>query len=143
VDDGEDESARVRVEEEANRVLDNYARKKVKDMLYQLRVDAVKLYYENQGEKLDDSMARARELDYGQYLQSRIPWCKEDAWPELCRYWTSKAFKTSRARGQDSRLKSLDVAQNRGGSRPFGETQQYLVCSAYNLTSFTLSFSMT
>jgi hypothetical protein len=55
VNDGEDESARVRVEEEANRVIDNYARKKVKDMLYQLRVDAVKLYYENQGEELDDS----------------------------------------------------------------------------------------
>jgi len=28
---------------------------------------------------------------------------------------------------QASRLKSEDAAQNRGGSRPFGETQQLLV----------------
>ncbi|KAM3371494.1 hypothetical protein ACQJBY_018740 [Aegilops geniculata] len=114
VDDEEDDSARIQIEQEANRIIDTYARKKVKDMLYQLRVDAVKLYYENQGEKLDDSMACARELEYEQYLQSRIPWCKEVAWPGLCRYWTSKEYKTNRGRGREARLKSEDIAQNRG-----------------------------
>ena len=115
MDDEEDDSARIQIEQEANRIIDTYARKKVKDMLYQLRVDAVKLYYENQGEKLDDSMACARELEYEQYLQSRIPWCKEVAWPGLCRYWTSKGYKTNRGRGREARLKSEDIAQNRWG----------------------------
>jgi hypothetical protein len=123
----DDEENPDKVEAEADRVLDNYASKKVRDMMYQLRVDAVKLYYEKQGEHLDDTLACSEELEYDQYMEGRIPWFKEHAWPALCTYWCSKGFLTKRKRGQDSRLKSKDVAQNRGGSRPFGETRQYLV----------------
>ncbi|KAM0841944.1 hypothetical protein ACQ4PT_058689 [Festuca glaucescens] len=95
-------------------------------MMYQLRVDAVKFYYEKQGEHLDDTLACSKELEYDQYMEGRIPWFKEHAWPTLCTYWCSKGFLTKRKRGQESRLKSQDVAQNRGGSRPFVETRQYL-----------------
>ncbi len=126
----EDEDA-VLVKEEADRVLENYCRRKVKDILYQLRVDAVKMYYDKQGEVIDDTLARPRELEYEQYLDNRVEWCNEEAWPQLCRYWCSQTFKKKRKIGQESRLKSADIAQNHGGSRPFVETQQFLVCFPY------------
>ena len=47
---------------EADRILKSYARRKVKDILYQARMDAVKIYYDDQGEELDDKLACAREL---------------------------------------------------------------------------------
>jgi hypothetical protein len=112
----------------ANRILEGCARRKVKDIMYQARVDAVKIYYDDQGEELDDTLACSRELTLEQYLASRVDWFSPTVWPHICRYWCSNEFKQARARGQASRLKSLDVAQNRGGSRPFSETRQYLVC---------------
>jgi hypothetical protein len=51
----------------------------------------------------------------------------EDAWKLICRWWCSDEFKKKREIGQAARLDSGDVAQNRGGSRPFTEFQQYLV----------------
>lgn len=81
-----------KVDDDADRVLDNYAMKKVRDMMYQLRVDAVKFYFEKQGERLDDTSACSKELEYAQYLDCRIPWLKEHAWPHLCAYWCSKTF---------------------------------------------------
>lgn len=113
--------------EEADRVFERYAAKRVRDMMYQARVDTVKKYYENHGEKLDDALARPRELSEEQYLQARLDWCKEEDWPNLCHYWVTQHFKEKRRKGQQSRLESEDVAQNRGGSRPFAETQQFLV----------------
>jgi hypothetical protein len=112
---------------EANNILEGCARRKVKDNMYQARVDAVKIYYDTQGEELDDKLACSRELTLEQYLVSRVDWFSPTVWPHICRYWCSNEFKQARARGQASRLKSLDVAQNRGGSRPFTETKQYLV----------------
>lgn len=51
------------IEEEADRVLQNYSKKKVKDMMYQARVDAVKVYYKKKrNQKLDDKLARPIEL---------------------------------------------------------------------------------
>uniref|UniRef100_A0A8R7UJX8 Uncharacterized protein n=1 Tax=Triticum urartu TaxID=4572 RepID=A0A8R7UJX8_TRIUA len=47
---------------EVDRILESYVRRKVKDNLYQARVDAVKIYYDDQGEELDDTLACAREL---------------------------------------------------------------------------------
>ncbi|KAM0900966.1 hypothetical protein ACQ4PT_020280 [Festuca glaucescens] len=111
---------------EANHILEGCARRKVKDNMYQARVDAVKIYYDDQGEELDDKLACSRELTLEQYLASRVDWFSPTVWPHICRYWCSKEFKQARSRGQASRLKSLDVAQNRGGSRPFTETRQYL-----------------
>ena len=108
--------------------LENYVRKKVKDILYQARVDAVKVYYKDVlKQNLDDKLARPIELTYEQYLNGRVKWCKRAAWPSLCRYWCSEEFLTKRKRGQESWLSSDDIAQNRGGSKPFGETRQLLV----------------
>lgn len=96
-------------------------------MMYNARVDAVKEYYKKQGEEIDDTLARPRELEYEQYLIGRIWWCNEQVWPHLCRNWCSDQFLTKRKRGQEARFKSEDVAQNRSGSRSYSETQQYLV----------------
>ena len=123
VKDGEDPD---KVEDDADRVLDNYAMKKVRDMMYQVCVDAVKFYYEEKGELLDDTLACSKELEYDQYLEGRIPWFKEHAWPHLCAYWCSKEFKFLRKRGQESRFKSEDIAQNPGGSLAFVEARQIL-----------------
>jgi hypothetical protein len=96
--------------------------------LYQARVDAVKVYYKDVlKQNIDDKLARPIELTYEQYLNDRVKWCKCAAWPSFCRYWCSEEFLTKRKRGQESRLCSDDIAQNRGGSRPFGETRQLLV----------------
>lgn len=111
---------------EADRILESYVRKKVKDNMYQARVDAVKIYYDGQGEELDDKLACAIELTLEQYLASRVDWFSPTVWPHICSYWCSNEFKEARHRGQRSRLQSEDVAQNRGGSRPFTEYRQYL-----------------
>ena len=113
--------------EEADLVFENYVVDRVKQMMYQARVDAVKEYYRKQGEDIDDVLARPRELQYEQYLDGKIWWCNDIVWPHLCRNWCTEQFKTKRKRGQEARLKSDDAAQNRGGSRPYMETQQYLV----------------
>jgi hypothetical protein len=117
-------------DEEADRVFDNYVRKKVRDMMYQARVDAVKMYYDKKlNQKLDDKLARPIELKYEEYLGGKLKWCSKAVWPYLCRYWCSEEFLIKRKRGQESRLGSYDIAQNHGGSRPFGETRQVLVQS--------------
>ncbi|KAK3121890.1 hypothetical protein QOZ80_8BG0662420 [Eleusine coracana subsp. coracana] len=54
---------------------------------------------------------------------------KQEFWNlfTLCHYWASDEFLEKRRRAQESRLKAEeDVAQNRRGSRPWGETQQFL-----------------
>lgn len=71
---------------EADRILESYARRKVKDILYQARVDAVKIYYDDQGEELDDKLACARELTLEQYLASRVDWFSPTVWPHICSY---------------------------------------------------------
>ncbi|PNT64467.1 hypothetical protein BRADI_4g29041v3, partial [Brachypodium distachyon] len=96
---------------EAARVLENYCKKRVRNIMYQVHVDVVKLHYENQGEILDDTLACRRELSENEYLNARIE-CDE--------------FKEKRSKAQDSRLSNVDVAQNRGGSRSFAETQQFI-----------------
>lgn len=51
-------STREELKAEANRVLQQYANKRVNDMMYQLRVDAVKLYFfKVRGEKIKRQVA--------------------------------------------------------------------------------------
>lgn len=52
-------------------------------------------------------------------------WISDEAWRKICAYWCSPEFLKKRTRAQKSRLQS-DFAQNRGGSRPYGQTKQYL-----------------
>ena len=123
-------------QQEANRVLVTYLKKRVSNVMYQARVDSVKVYYEKRDQILDDALARPIELEYEQYLDGRLKWCNDEVWPKLCRYWCSEEFKRKRKSGQACRLSCEDSAQNRGGSRPFTETQQVLV-------SFVTSFVAT
>lgn len=106
----------------AERILETYLVKRVSDLIYQARLDAVKIH-----EDCDDNQARAIHLTEEQYIASKLWWCDNDAWVFLSKYWTSEEYHTKRKAAQASRLKSVDVAQNRGGSRPWGETQQLLV----------------
>jgi len=115
-------------QEEAGRILETYLKKRVKDMMYQARVEAVKEYYRTLGEELDDKLACPIELEYDRYLKGKIKWCPAEVWPELCRYWCSKEFLAKRKRGQKARLESDDIVQNHEGSRPFTKTQQHIVC---------------
>jgi len=48
---------------EADRVLEKYLKKRVKDLLYQSRVDCVKEYYRYpNGNRIDDAQARPIQL---------------------------------------------------------------------------------
>uniref|UniRef100_K4AKG0 Uncharacterized protein n=1 Tax=Setaria italica TaxID=4555 RepID=K4AKG0_SETIT len=71
------------LQEEADRILETYLQKRVRDMMYQARVDVVKVYY----------MARSIELEYQQYMDGKPNWCDDQVWPKLCAYWCSKDFK--------------------------------------------------
>ncbi|KAF0890579.1 hypothetical protein E2562_003788, partial [Oryza meyeriana var. granulata] len=55
----------------------------------------------------------------GRHGPNFFDWLKEE-------YWTSNEYKDKRRAAQASRVKPKDVAPNRGGSRPWGETQQLL-----------------
>uniref|UniRef100_J3MAG6 Uncharacterized protein n=1 Tax=Oryza brachyantha TaxID=4533 RepID=J3MAG6_ORYBR len=112
---------------EADQNLENYLVKRVTNMMHQARLDAVKLYYDKfKGEDCDDTRARTIELTEAQYLKAKLDWCDKGAWALLSHYWTTKKYKEKRKKAQESRMKSDDVAQNRGGSRNFAETQQYM-----------------
>jgi len=65
---------------EADRVLEKYLKKRVKDLLYQSRMDCVKEYYRdpNTLEIIDDAHARPIQLQYEQYLASRLKWCSDE-----------------------------------------------------------------
>lgn len=113
----------------AERNLDAYLVKRVSDIIHQARLDAVKLHFDRMKEKCDDTRARTILLTEAEYLKCQIDWVTSAAaWKYLCHYWTSDEFLEKRRRAQESRMKSEeDVAQNRGGSRPWTETQQFLV----------------
>jgi hypothetical protein len=85
-------------------------------------LDAVKFHA-----KCDENQACTIHLTEEEYINSKLPWCAQDAWCYLSKYWASERYMEKRKIAQASRLKSKDVAQNRGGSRPFVETQQLLV----------------
>lgn len=52
-------------QEEADWVLDNYLKKRVRDMIHKARIDSVKVYYYNmRNETLDDPLACPIELEY-------------------------------------------------------------------------------
>lgn len=112
---------------EADRVLENYAAKSVRQMMYQLCVDSVKVYHDKIGEQIDDALARPKELEVDEYKDGPVDWCRDNGFSYLADYWCTEEFKAKRKRGQQARLNSEDVAQKRGGSRPFTETQQYMV----------------
>ncbi|KAG2481121.1 hypothetical protein PVAP13_J683257 [Panicum virgatum] len=110
----------------AEEVLERFAAKQCKNMMYQLRVDAVKNYYDDVlNQRIKDEVACKKLPHQSQYLRVQPEWISDEAWRKICAYWCSPEFLKKRARAQKSRLQS-DFAQNRGGSRPYGQTKQYL-----------------
>lgn len=102
--------------------------------MYQARVDAVKKYYDQfLNNPIRDEVARKKELREAQYVKAKLDWIDTAPWASLCSYWCSAEFKKKRKLGQESRLKSDDIAQNRGGSRSFTQTQKFMV-SMLNIT---------
>lgn len=60
-------------QQEADRVLDTYLKKRVREMIYQSGVDCVKMYYWlEKDEVIDDTLARPIELEYNQYIKRRL-----------------------------------------------------------------------
>uniref|UniRef100_J3KX98 Uncharacterized protein n=1 Tax=Oryza brachyantha TaxID=4533 RepID=J3KX98_ORYBR len=134
-------TTREELKDAADRVLENHAYKRVNDMMYQLRVDVVKLYFHIvRGEGIKNNVACAIELSKEEHLQARIEWVSEDDWPSLCHHWETKQYLEKRQKARESRLQSKNDTRNRGGSRPFTETQQWLVL---NLSINQLSLSTT
>ena len=103
--------------------------RRVSNMVYQLRLEAVKVYFHRRNEECDDTRARTIELTEEQYLTCRLEWCNKATWAWFSKYWTIDEYKRKRRRAQESCMSSEDNAQNRGGSRNFTETQQLLVFS--------------
>jgi len=110
----------------AARILEAYLVKRVTNMVYQLRLDAVKVYFNKRKEECDDIRARTIELTEEQYLASQVEWCNKATWAWFSKYWVSDEYKRKRLKAQESCMNSEDTAQNRGGSQNFSETQQLL-----------------
>ncbi|CAN6311540.1 unnamed protein product [Urochloa humidicola] len=110
----------------ADKVLEAYLVRRVSNMIYQLRLEAVKVYFHKRGEKCDDTRARTIELTEEQYLTCRLEWCNKASWAWFSKYWTTDDYKKKRKIAQDCCMGNEDNAQNRGGSRNFTETQQLL-----------------
>jgi hypothetical protein len=99
------------------------------NMMYQVRVDAVKKYYGDiKHISIKDTVACHIDLEYEQYMQGKLEGFSDEVWPLLCPYWCSDEYKEKRKKGQTSRSSNADISQNRRGSRPFTVTQQVLVC---------------
>ena len=123
---------------EADRVLENLARKQLKQMMYQARKDAVKKYCnEIADEPITDSQACHKLLTKSQYVQGRPEWCKDaEAWESLCEYWCSEKYLHKRGLGilsRKSATSSDEVAQNNGGSQNFICTKEVIVSCIYFL----------
>jgi len=111
----------------AEEVLERFAAKQCRNMMYELRVSAVKAYYDDVLQQpIKDIVARKKLLREAQYLKVKPEWISEEAWFMICSYWCSQEFLKKRRLAQDSRMQP-DFAQNRGGSRPYGQTKRYLV----------------
>jgi hypothetical protein len=54
----------------ANHNLDEYLWKRVSDLIYQARLDAVKFHA-----NCDDNQARTLHLTEEEYINSKLPWC--------------------------------------------------------------------
>jgi hypothetical protein len=74
---------------EAEKVLENYLTRRVTNMMYQVRLEAVTVFYNNQFEDCDDTRAHTIQLTEEQYLTCRIGWCNKAVWAWLSKYWTS------------------------------------------------------
>jgi hypothetical protein len=73
-------------------------------------------------------------------MQCKPDWFTVECWESLSKYWCSAEYLKKRHLGQDSWKKSPNGAQNRGGSRPLVETQQFLVIYFITINFFPNDF---
>jgi len=97
----------------AEEVLERFAAKQCRNMMYELRVSAVKAYYDDVLQQpIKDIVARKKLLREAQYLKVKSEWISEEAWRKICSYWCSQEFLKKRRLAQDSRMQP-DFAQTR------------------------------
>jgi hypothetical protein len=119
----------------AEYVLDMLVAKQCKNMMYELRVDAVKAFYDTiMKQRIKDKEACTKLLCQAQYARVKSDWISEEAWRVICVYWCSLEYLKKRRLAQESWNQPY-FAQNRGRSRPYGQTKQYLVSSCAELIS--------
>nr|TKW07760.1 hypothetical protein SEVIR_7G328500v2 [Setaria viridis] len=87
---------RVKQEVAADKILEAYLVRRVSNMVYQLRLEAVKMYFHLRDETCDDTRARTIDLIEEQYLTCRLEWCSKSAWAWSSKYWTSDEYKRKR-----------------------------------------------
>jgi len=88
----------------AEYVLDRLAAKQCRNMMYELRVDAVKEYYDMYlQQRIKDSEACQKLLRQAQYAKVKPDWISEAAWRAICAYWCSPEYFKKRRLAQDSR----------------------------------------
>ena len=77
----------------AEEVLERFAAKQCRNMMYELRVSAVKAYYDDVLQQpIKDIVARKKLLREAQYLKVKPEWISEEAWCKICSYWCSQEF---------------------------------------------------
>jgi hypothetical protein len=68
-------------QQEADCVLEKLLKKRVTNMMYQVRVDAVKEYYrEIKHIEINDAVACPTDLEYEQYKQGKLKWLNDELW---------------------------------------------------------------
>jgi hypothetical protein len=122
-------------QQEVDRVLEKCLKKRVKDMMYQVRVDAIKEYYrETKDTEIKDVVLCHIDLEYEQYKQGKLNSLNDEVWLLLCAYWCSDEYKVKSKRGQASCSSSEDIAQNRGGHSQ--RHNKYWYACVHSLVSF-------
>lgn len=87
----------------AEYVLDRLAAKQCKNMMYELRVDAVKAFYDTVlKQRIKDKEACKKMLRQAQYARVRPDWISEEAWRAICFYWCSPEYLKKRRLAQES-----------------------------------------
>ena len=85
----------------ADCVLEACLKRRVRNMMYQVHVDAVKEYYrEIKHIEIKDAVACHIDLKYEQYKQGKLEWLNDEVWLLLCAYWCSDEYKVKRKRGK-------------------------------------------
>jgi hypothetical protein len=88
-------------QQDADRVLEACLKKRVRNMMYQVRVDAVKKYYNKMKHRdIKDPVACHIDLEYEQYKEGKFEWLNDEVWLLLCDYWCSDEYKENVGEGK-------------------------------------------
>jgi hypothetical protein len=113
-------------EADANTVLQNAAKRVVKDSFSDARIKAVTVYYKTVlRQPMTNKQAATIHLSKEEYLKSYVDWlCKDDeAWKWLCEYWASEEFKDISNRNRENRKSKLGL-HHYGADGHVGKSQR-------------------